>query len=191
MIFVATPLAGVVLVEAEPHRDERGSFARLWCAEEFARAGLDGRFVQSSISTNARKHTVRGLHYAAAPSREAKLVRVTAGAVFDVVVDLREESPTYGETFAAELDAASVRALYVPPGCAHGFQTLADATDVLYCMTEAYEASLARAYHWRSPQLAIRWPSTGAGVTISDADANAVTFERRATPRRGAAPRSG
>jgi dTDP-4-dehydrorhamnose 3,5-epimerase len=175
--FLSTPLAGVVVVEPEPHRDERGSFSRLWCFEEFAEAGLDAGFVQSSVSSNLRRHTVRGLHYALAPSREAKLVRAVSGAIFDVVVDLRESSATFGESFAIELNAAGGRALYIPPQCAHGFQTLVDGTDVLYCMTEAYRPELARTYHWRSPRLAIGWPAVVENVTISVADARAPAFE--------------
>ena len=176
MKFVPTPLAGVVVVEPEPHADERGVFARAWCVDEFAAAGLDARFVQSSISSNRRKHTVRGLHYALAPSREAKLVRAITGAIFDVVVDLREGSPTFGTSFSIELDAASGRAVYIPAQCAHGFQTLAPETEVLYCMTDVYRPELARTWHWRSSDFAIRWPSHD-DITISDADANAAAFE--------------
>lgn len=186
--FIPTPLPGVVVVEPEPVRDHRGSFARMWCEREFEQAGIDGRFVQSSLSTSVRKHTVRGLHYAAQPSHEAKLIRVAAGAIFDVVVDLREDSPAFGRIFTVELDAASGISVVIPPQCAHGFQTLADNTEVLYCMTEAYESSLARTWHWRSPELAIPWPYAGVDVILSAADAGAAAFER---PRPLGSHRSG
>jgi dTDP-4-dehydrorhamnose 3,5-epimerase len=176
--FTPTPLPGVVIVEQEPVHDHRGSFARMWCEREFKQAGLDGRFVQSSLSMSQRKHTVRGLHWAALPSRETKLVRVVAGAIFDVVVDLREDSSAYGEIFTIKLDAASAVSLAIPPQCAHGFQTLVDATEVLYCMTEAYEPSVARTWHWRSAELGIPWPYAGPDVTLSTADAQAAAFER-------------
>jgi dTDP-4-dehydrorhamnose 3,5-epimerase len=174
VIVRRTPLEGVVVIEPEPDFDERGSFARLWCSEEFSREGLQATFVQSSISRNARRFTVRGLHYAVAPSTEAKLVFAVTGRLFDVVVDLREDSPTHGRAVTLELDARSPRplAVYVPPQCAHGFQTLEDDTTVLYCMTQAYRRDWARALHWRSPALAIAWPHTGE-VVISRADREA------------------
>ena len=178
MIFRKAPLAGVVVVETEPHADERGWFARLWCTDEFAREGLEGTFVQSSLSQNERRFTVRGLHYQIAPSREAKLVGVVQGRLFDVVVDLRDGSPTWGKTFTIELNAQAARPvlLYIPPQCAHGFQTLEDNTSVLYAMTQAYDPRWSRTVHWRSPSLAIRWPQT-EGVTLSEADLQAPPLE--------------
>lgn len=172
MKFEPTPLAGVVLIEPEEVEDPRGWFARVWCADEFARHGLDARFVQSSLSFNARRHTVRGMHYQIPPSREAKLVQVTAGRIFDAVADLREGSTTFRNVFTVELDARAPRLLYVPPQCAHGFQTLEDATTVLYCFTQAYEPKWSRSMHWRSPALGIAWPESG-DVVISDADRDA------------------
>ena len=179
MIFRRTPLPGVIVVEREPAQDERGSFARAWCVEEFANAGLEGRFVQSSISQNHRRNTVRGMHYQVAPSREAKLVQVVAGRVFDVVADLRAGSPSFGKIFTIELDARSGRALYIPPQCAHGFETLEDDTSIAYFMTQAYERRWERKVHWRSPSLAIPWPQVD-GAIISDADREAPPFAQAA-----------
>jgi dTDP-4-dehydrorhamnose 3,5-epimerase len=174
MIFRDTPIDGVKIVEAEPQLDIRGSFSRLWCANEFSEAGLDVTFAQSSLSRNRKKFTVRGMHYQVPPSREAKLVYCTSGRIFDVVADLREDSPTHGALFTIELDAGAARplALYIPPQCAHGFQTLEDDTDVLYCMTQVYEPQWSRAINWRSTELAIPWPRI-EGVTMSEADRNA------------------
>jgi dTDP-4-dehydrorhamnose 3,5-epimerase len=164
-----------MVVETEPQTDRRGSFERLWCSDQFEKNGLMGTFVQSSLSRNERAFTVRGLHYQVAPSKEAKLVTVVSGRVFDVVVDLREESPTYNTIFTTELapGKGSTRLLYIPPQCAHGFQTLEDDTAVLYCMTQAYDARFSRTLHWRSPRFDIVWPRTD-GIVISENDAVAL-----------------
>ena len=131
-----TPIPGVHLVALEPVGDERGFFARAWCSREFADAGLDDRIAQVNVSSNRRAGTVRGLHFQAEPWAEAKIVRCTAGAMFDVAVDLRPGSATRGQWFGIELTADNYRGLYIPKGCAHGFQSLADDTEVLYLMTE-------------------------------------------------------
>ncbi|MGE5145580.1 MAG: dTDP-4-dehydrorhamnose 3,5-epimerase [Candidatus Eiseniibacteriota bacterium] len=158
MRFRETTLPGVWLIEPEPQADERGYFARAWCARELEARGLADRFVQSSISFNRRRGTLRGIHYQAAPHEEAKLVRCTQGAVFDVVVDLRAGSPTRGKWYAAELSAANGRTLYIPEGCGHGFETLSDDAELLYHMSVEYVPEAARGVRWDDPTLAIAWP---------------------------------
>src|SRR5581483_8748146 len=143
MKFVATPLAGAFVVELEELADERGFFARSFCREEFERHGLVAAVAQCNVSYNARRGTLRGLHYQGEPHPEAKLVRCTRGAVWDVAVDLRPGSPTRYRWFALELTADNRRALYVPAGFAHGFQSLTDASELLYQMSECYRADLA------------------------------------------------
>lgn len=170
MIFSATPIPGAFLVEIEPHGDERGFFARTVCVEEFARHGLNGQFVQQSVSWNPLLGTLRGLHFQAAPWQEEKLVRVTRGAVFDVIVDLRRESPAYGQWFGAELSADNRRQLYIPKGVAHGFQTLVAETEVFYEMTVPYHAEAACGIRWDDAQLAVCWPNP-ASPLISPRDA--------------------
>ncbi len=169
MRFVATPLTGAVLVEIEPNRDERGLFARTFCRDEFAAAGLPGEFVQASVSHNLKRGTLRGLHYQAPPHEEPKLVRCTRGAIHDVIVDLRRASPTHCRWFAVELSAENRRALYVPPGFAHGFQTLVDDTEILYQMAERYVADLARGVRWNDPAFAIDWPIADPFMSERDA----------------------
>ncbi len=182
MIFAETTLAGAYLVELEPHRDERGFFARQWCAEEFARAGLDPRIAQINTSRSLRAGTLRGLHYQLEPHAEVKLVRCTRGAVFDVALDLRPASPTFCRWFGTELDADSGRMLYIPEGCAHGFLTLVPYTELVYQASVAYAPASARGVRHDDPAFAIRWPRP---VTIlSAADAAWERFERprAATP---------
>jgi dTDP-4-dehydrorhamnose 3,5-epimerase len=168
MIFVPTALDGVWQIEPERHSDPRGHFARSFCAEEFAAHGLPATFVQCNISYNALRGTLRGLHWQADPHPEGKLVRCTRGAIFDVAVDLRPGSPTLHRWAAAELTADNGRALYVPPGFAHGFQTLADATEVFYQMTEPYHADLARGARWNDPAFGITWPLADPLVSKRD-----------------------
>ena len=168
MRFVATPLAGAFVIELEELGDERGFFARSFCAEEFRAHGLDPVVAQCNVSFNAARGTLRGLHWQAAPHAEAKLVRCTRGAIWDVVVDLRPGSASARRWFAAELTADNRRALYVPAGFAHGFQTLADASEVLYQMSELYHAGLARGVRWNDPALAISWPIAPAIVSERD-----------------------
>ena len=171
MILRETPLAGAHVVELERLRDERGHFARTFDAEQFAAAGLDARVVQCSTSFNARAGTLRGMHYQADPHGEAKLVRVTRGAVFDVIVDLRPASPTCRGWFGIELDAESGRSLYVPVGFAHGFQTLVDDSEVLYQMSHPYVPDAARGVRFDDPAFAIEWPpSPPTGLVVSERD---------------------
>ncbi len=159
MRFISLPLSGAFLIDIEPIEDERGFFARSVCVDEFARHGLNARFVQQSLSFNKRAGTVRGLHYQAAPHEEEKLVRVTRGAIYDVIVDLRRDFPTYGRWFGIELSADNHRQLYIPRGFAHGFQTLCHGTEILYEMTVAFQPSAARGLRWDDPQLGISWPA--------------------------------
>jgi dTDP-4-dehydrorhamnose 3,5-epimerase len=158
VIFHAQPLPGVFAIEIEAHADERGFFARTICTDEFAAHGLVGQFVQHSISFNPRVGTLRGLHFQAAPHAEHKLVRVTRGAVCDVLLDLRPDSASFGRWCALELSAENHRQLYIPPGVAHGFQTLAPDTEVAYAMSVPFEAGAARGVRWDDPALAIAWP---------------------------------
>jgi dTDP-4-dehydrorhamnose 3,5-epimerase len=169
VILHPTPLAGALVVELERLSDERGYFARTFDAAQFAAAGLEGGVVQASTSFNARAGTLRGLHYQADPHGEAKLVRVTRGACFDVIVDLRADSATFCESFAIELDAASGRAVYVPVGFAHGFQTLADDTEVLYQMSHPYVPEAARGVRFDDPAFTIAWPAPPPGGLLISA----------------------
>lgn len=169
MRFSATPLAGAFLIDIDPVQDERGLFARTVCEEQFAAHGLGCRFVQQSVSWNPHAGTLRGLHFQIAPDAEIKLLRVTRGAVFDAIVDLRQDSATYGKAFHAELSAANRRQLYIPAGMAHGFQSLEPDTEVLYQMSAPFRPASARGLRWDDPALGIPWPDC-ALRTISDND---------------------
>lgn len=169
MRFTATGIDGVAAVDIEPVADERGAFARLHCPEEFAAAGHPFAPLQTSLSRNARAGTLRGLHYEAAPHEEAKLVRVTRGAIFDVAVDLRPASPTYRRWTGTELTAENGRALLIGKGIAHGFITLADDTDVLYQIDAIFTPGHGRGARWDDPAFGIEWPR--APVVISQRDA--------------------
>ena len=158
MKFSPTPLAGVFVVELERRDDERGFFARSFCQEEFRAHGLRADIAQCNVSWNARRGTLRGLHYQARPHEEAKLVRCTRGAMWDVAVDLREGSPTRHRWHAVELTADNHKALYIAEGLAHGFQTLADDTEVLYIMSTPYHPASSRGLRWNDARLAIAWP---------------------------------
>lgn len=168
MIFTETRLAGAFIIEPEPHRDERGAFARTWCRREWEARGLDARLAQCNVSFNKKRGTLRGLHYQAAPYAEARLVRCTRGAVYDVIVDLRPAAPGFGQWVGVVLSADAGTMLWVPAGFAHGFQTLEDATEVVYQMTEFYVPEAARGLRWDDPRLGILWPP--AERTISDRD---------------------
>ena len=169
MIFTETDIKGAWIIEPERREDERGFFARTWCRRAFEERGLDGDLVQCSVSFNRRRGTVRGLHYQARPHGEAKLVRCTRGAIFDVLVDLREGSPTYGKWTAAELTAENRKMLFAPEGFAHGFQTLADEAEVLYQISSYYRPESARGVRWNDPTLAIAWPLAD-GCIVSERD---------------------
>lgn len=152
------PIPGVCLIDVDYLADERGGFARTWDREAFAAHGLRTDIAQCSISFNHRRGTLRGMHYQAEPHAEVKLVRVTRGAIFDVALDLRPTSPMYCKWFATELTADNRRMLYIPKGCAHGFQTLADNTEVAYQISTAYEPAASRGVRWNDPAFGIAWP---------------------------------
>ena len=172
MRFSETPVAGTLVVEPDRHEDERGFFARTFAADEFASRGLDVRVEQCSTSFNARAGTLRGLHYQEAPHGEAKLVRCTRGAIYDVAVDLRPDSPSYLRWAAVELSANNGFAIYIPEGCAHGFQSLLDTTEVLYQISAPYVPDAACGVRWDDPAFDIEWPLPPAGGrTMSARDA--------------------
>ena len=158
MKFNPAIISGVFLIEIEPQSDERGFFARSWCREEFARHGLNAVLSQCSISFNLRRGTLRGMHHQVAPHPEAKLVRCTAGAIYDVALDLRPDSGTFGRWQAFELNAANRHMVYVPEGVAHGFQTLADGSEVFYQISEPHYPECARGVRWDDPAFNIAWP---------------------------------
>jgi dTDP-4-dehydrorhamnose 3,5-epimerase len=174
MKFLPTGLTGAMVIELEPLRDERGHFARTFCREEFRAHGIELTVVQCSVSFNVRRGTLRGLHYQAPPKAEAKLVRCAAGEAFDVIVDLRRGSPTFGRWFAVELTAVGGRMIYVPEGFAHGFQTLRDDTELFYMMSESYSPPHARGVRWDDPQLGIRWPMAPTVMSARDRELPAL-----------------
>jgi len=158
MKFVPTPLGGAYVIELEPSFDERGFFARSWSAEDFKDRGLAARMAQCSISFNTRKGTLRGMHYQSEPHAEAKVVRCSAGAMYDVLVDLRRGSPTYCRWFGVELSADNRKLLYVPEGIAHGFQTLTNNTEIFYQISQDYRSDASRGVRWNDPVFTIDWP---------------------------------
>jgi dTDP-4-dehydrorhamnose 3,5-epimerase len=168
MIFHSLSLAGAYRIEPELKVDERGAFARRFCAAEFRDLGLETDLVQRSISLNRRAGTLRGMHFQLPPHLEAKIVRCTRGGIFDVLVDLREKSPTYGQWHGEELTADNRRMLYIPKGFAHGFQSLVDDTEVDYEITPAYVAEAAAGFRFDDPALAIDWPV--ADMIVSERD---------------------
>jgi dTDP-4-dehydrorhamnose 3,5-epimerase len=168
MIFHQLHLAAAYRIEPQPIEDERGAFARRFCAETFRVRGLESDLVQRSISFNRRAGTLRGMHFQAPPYLEAKLVRCTRGAVFDVMVDLRDDSGTYGQWHGEELSADNRMMLYIPKGFAHGFQTLVDDSEVDYEITPAYVPGADRGFRFDDPSLGIRWPI--AAAIMSDRD---------------------
>jgi dTDP-4-dehydrorhamnose 3,5-epimerase len=174
MIFAALAIAGSYQIDIEPRADERGMFARSYCAAEFAAHQLPSGFVQCNVSFNPQRGTLRGLHYQDAPKPEAKLVRCTRGAAFDVIVDLRRDSPSFRRWVGIELTADNRRAVFVPEGCAHGFQTIAADTELFYQMSEFYEPELARGVRWNDPAFGVAWPLSSP--ILSDRDARFADF---------------
>jgi dTDP-4-dehydrorhamnose 3,5-epimerase len=170
MRFVQTPLNGAWVVDLDLLGDERGWFARTFDAEEFAARGCNPAVVQCNASFNARAGTLRGMHYQAEPYGESKLVRCVRGAVFDVAVDLRAGSPTHARWHGVELSAENRLAFYIPPGLAHGFQTLSDDAEVLYQMGHPYVPDAARGVRWDDPAFAIRWPDVDGPRIVSERD---------------------
>jgi dTDP-4-dehydrorhamnose 3,5-epimerase len=175
MIFNETPLAGVYVVDLEKRGDERGFFARAFCEREFAERGLANHFVQANNSLSARKGTLRGMHYQLAPKAETKYVRCIRGALQDVVIDLRRNSSTFGQSFGAELTAENRRMMVVPKGFAHGFITLTDDTEAFYLVDEFYAPECERGIRWNDPKFAIQWPIEP--VVISEKDQNYRDFD--------------
>lgn len=159
MLFEKTKIAGAFEIHPELKTDERGFFARSWCRQEFKQAGLNPNLAQCNISSNPHKGTLRGMHYQTAPFAEAKLVRCTRGSVYDVVIDLREDSPTFKEWIGVTLTAADHNMMYVPEGCAHGFLTLEDDCEVFYQISEFYDAESARGARWDDPAFRVKWPA--------------------------------
>ncbi len=192
MHFEPLRIQGAVRVRIERHRDVRGFFARTLCVDEFRAHGLPGQFVQSSISWNERRGTVRGLHFQWPPSQEAKLVRCVRGAIFDVLLDLRPASETFGQHLAVQLDEDNRDAVYIPSGVAHGFQTLTDGSEVLYQMTDFHAPELACGVRWNDPAFAITWP-VSADIVIAARDGaypdfDAAAFTAELQRRRAGAP---
>lgn len=174
MIFRETALPGAWILTPERFEDERGFFARTYCRRDFEARGLDPEIAQCSVSYNHRRGTLRGLHFQTAPHEEVKLVRVTRGAVWDVIVDLRPDSPTFQQHVAVVLSAEEGNQLYIPKGIAHGFQTLADETEVFYQISAFYAPEAARGYRWDDPAFSIPWPEP---VTVmSEKDRNLPLF---------------
>jgi dTDP-4-dehydrorhamnose 3,5-epimerase len=168
MRFVQTALRDAYIVEPEKHADDRGFFARTWCQQEFRDHGLDADLAQCNLSFNHKRGTLRGMHWQQPPFAETKLVRCSQGAIYDVIVDLRSDSPTYGQWVGVELTAENSRALYVPQGFAHGFQTLSDRAEVFYQMSSFYQPGAAQGFRWNDPAFQIDWPEP---VTVmSDRD---------------------
>ncbi len=170
MRFVSSTIPGIYVVEQERHADERGYFARTWCAAELAQHGLDPRVAQCSVSYNHKRGTLRGMHYQAPPCAEVKLVRCTRGALFDVAVDLRPDSPTFRRWTGVELTPENGRALYIPRGFAHGFLTLADATEVAYHISVTYSPEHGRGLRWNDPFVGVDWPGPVAVIAPRDQD---------------------
>jgi dTDP-4-dehydrorhamnose 3,5-epimerase len=168
MIFTETNLQGAYIIEPEKLTDDRGFFARTWCQQEFRDRGLDPSLVQASVSFNHHQGTLRGMHLQLPPAAEVKLVRCTRGAIYDVIVDLRLDSPTYLHWTGVKLTADNRTALYIPKGFAHGFQTLEDNAEVFYQISEFYNPALARGFRWNDPSFKIDWLT--AVSTISDRD---------------------
>jgi dTDP-4-dehydrorhamnose 3,5-epimerase len=174
VIFQPTALPGAYVIEPERLEDVRGYFARTFCQEDFAAHGLETRVAQCSISFNYRKGTLRGMHYQIAPFEEVKLVRCIHGAIYDVIIDLRRDSPTFKKHVAVHLDEKVGRMLYIPAGFAHGFQTLENDTEVAYQMSQVYSPEHARGVRWNDPAFGIRWPEDER--TILERDRNYPDF---------------
>ena len=168
MIFLSTALPGAYLIHPQPHGDERGSFVRTWCQQEFAAHGLTDLPVQTSVSYNHRRGTLRGMHWQAAPHAESKMVRCTRGAIYDVIIDLRPDSPTFMGWIGLELSWLNRAQLYVPKGCAHGFQTLEDNTEVSYQISELYAPEAGRGVRYDDPAFSINWPLPVRAISSQD-----------------------
>lgn len=170
MTFHSTPIAGAFLIELNRREDVRGSFARVWSAAALREKGLLADIVEMNASRTRKRGTIRGLHFQVAPHAEAKFVRCTRGAIYDVILDLRIDSPTYRRWAAFDLRESADRTLYIPPGCAHGFQTMEDDTEMTYAVSATYHPECERGVRWNDPAFGITWPISD--VTLSDKDAH-------------------
>lgn len=168
MTFTETSLKGAFIIEPDRIEDERGFFARTFCRQEFEKHGLNPNLVQCSVSFNTKKGTVRGMHYQAKPHEEARLVRCTRGALYDVILDLRADSSTFRQWVSVELTAENRTMVYIPEGCAHGFQALEDDTEVFYQMSEFYHSECARGVRWNDPAFQIVWPIKSPIISARD-----------------------
>jgi dTDP-4-dehydrorhamnose 3,5-epimerase len=175
MIFTETPIIGAYLIDLEKHGDDRGFFARVFCRDEFGERNLQTQFVQINNSLSAERGTLRGLHYQLAPAEEVKVVRCVAGALWDVIVDIRPQSATFGRWFGAELSADNRRMMYAPRGMAHGFVTLADHTEAFYMVSAFYAPERERGIRWNDPRFGIEWPMTP--IVMSDKDRHRPDFD--------------
>lgn len=177
MIFKETPLKGAYVVELEKKCDDRGFFARFFCVNEFKQGGLDSGVVQINNSLSTRKGTLRGMHYQLHPRAETKVVRCIQGSLYDVIIDLRKGSPTFGKWFGETLSAGNRKAIYVPKGFAHGILTLEDDTEIFYLDTEFYSKEHERGIRWNDPAFGITWPIEP--VVISEKDRNLPDFNEK------------
>jgi dTDP-4-dehydrorhamnose 3,5-epimerase len=168
MIFLETKLKGAFVIEPEPLRDERGFFARTWCKREFEAHGLNSDLVQCNLSVNTKRGTLRGMHHQKAPHEEAKLVQCIAGAIYDVIIDLRPDSPTFKQWLSLELSSGNRKMLFIPKGFSHGFLTLADHTDVFYQMSDFYDSESATGIRWNDPAFQISWPEAIKTISAKD-----------------------
>jgi dTDP-4-dehydrorhamnose 3,5-epimerase len=176
MRFTQTGLIGSWVIDPDPREDDRGRFLRAWCVKEFAEHGLNFSPVQANMGFSVRKGTLRGMHFQEVPALEAKLVRCTRGAIFDVALDLRPDSPSYGTWFGAELSAENGRMLYVPEHCAHGYQTLEDRTEMYYMTSQIYTPSAVCGVRFDDPAFRIQWPM--AATVVSEQDRNWPLVQR-------------
>ena len=176
MRFMKTDIAGAWVIDPNPHEDDRGRFMRAWCAREFAEHGLGFLPVQANMGFSVHKGTIRGMHFQVAPALEAKLVRCTQGAIFDVVIDLRPGCPTYGKWYGAELSPENGRMLYVPEHCAHGYQTLEERTEIYYMASAFYAPDSARGVRFDDQSIGIEWPLVAS--IVSEQDRNWPLVER-------------
>lgn len=176
MIFIETKLKDAYVIDIEKHDDERGFFARSWCQREFEARGLNPRLVQCNISFNAHKGTLRGMHYQVKPFEESKLVRCTMGSIYDVIVDIRHDSPSFKQSFGIVLTPHNRKMLYVPEGFAHGFLTLQDDTEVFYQMSEFYMPESGRGFRWDDPAIEIAWPEEIQVLSDTDGSYPDSTF---------------
>jgi dTDP-4-dehydrorhamnose 3,5-epimerase len=176
VLFKETELPGAYVIELERREDERGFFARAWCANEFADQGLSTRLVQANLSFNVRPSTVRGMHFQLGEHAEVKIVRCTRGAVYDVIIDLRPDSTTFKQWIGVELDAETRNAIYIPEGFAHGYQTLVPETETLYQVSEFYAPHAEGGVRWDDPAFGIEWPDP-ENAFLSEKDRNWPDFE--------------